>query len=134
MTDGGRGNGTGIVSKLSPYSVDDTVTRLADLALERGMKLFTVIDHTAEARQAGLELRDSALVIFGDPVAGTPVLVASPLAGLDLPFRALVWDDGGKTTISYYDPPALIARHQVSTSLAAYLSGIGPLTDAVVNP
>jgi uncharacterized protein (DUF302 family) len=128
------GNGTGIVSKLSPYTVDDTVTRLADLALERGMKLFAVVDHTAEARAAGLTLRDTTLVIFGDPVAGTPVMMASPLAALDLPLRALVWDDAGKTTISYYEPAALVARHQVSANLAGYLSGIDALTDAVVAP
>lgn len=134
MTGDGRGNDTGIVSKLSPHSVEDTVTRLADLALERGMKLFAVIDHTAEARQAGLELRDTTLVIFGDPVAGTPVMMASPLAALDLPLRALVWDDAGKITISYYEPAALIARHQVRANLAAYLSGIDALTDAVISP
>jgi uncharacterized protein (DUF302 family) len=134
MAEDGRDNGTGIVTKLSPYSVDDTVTRLADMALERGMKLFAVIDHAAEARQAGLLLRDTTLVIFGDPVPSTRVMMASPLAGLDLPLRALVWDDAGKTKISYHEPSALIARHQVSANLATYLSGVDPLTDAVIAP
>ncbi len=127
-------DGTGIVTKLSPYSVEDTVTRLADRALDRGMKLFAVIDHTDEARAAGLVLRDSWLVIFGDPVAAARVMMASPLAGLDLPIRALVWDDGGKTKISYYEPSALVARHQVSVNLATTLSGVDALTDAVITP
>jgi uncharacterized protein (DUF302 family) len=127
-------DGTGIVTKLSPYSVEDTVTRLADLGLERGMKLFAVIDHTDEARSAGLLLRDTRLVIFGDPVADARVMMASPLAGLDLPIRALVWDDGGKTKISYYEPAALVTRHQVSANLATTLSGVDALTDAVITP
>jgi uncharacterized protein (DUF302 family) len=134
MAEDGRGTGTGIVSKLSPRSVEDTVTRLADLALERGMKLFAVIDHAAEARAAGLVQPDATLVIFGDPVADTRVMLASsPLAGLDLPLRALVWDDRGKTTISYYEPAALIARHQVSEDRAAYMSVINALTDEVIS-
>jgi uncharacterized protein (DUF302 family) len=134
MAADGRDNETGIVTKLSPQSVEDTVTRLADQALERGMKLFAVIDHAAEARAAGLALRDSTVVIFGDPLRGTPVITASPLAALDLPLRALVWDDGGKTKVSYYEPETLIARHEVSRNLAAYLSGIDDLIDAVIAP
>ena len=134
MAEDGRGTGTGIVSKLSPRSVEDTVTRLADLALERGMKLFAVIDHAAEARAAGLVQPDATLVIFGDPVANTRVMLASsPLTGLDLPLRALVWDDRGRTTISYYEPAALIARYQVGVDRAAYLSAIDALTDAVIS-
>jgi uncharacterized protein (DUF302 family) len=104
------------------------------MALERGMKLFAVIDDAAEARQAGLDLRMSTLVIFGDPVRSTRVLMASPLAALDLPLRALVWDDRGETKISYYEPAALIARHDVSPALAPYLSGVDSLTEAVIAP
>lgn len=98
------------------------------------MKLFAVIDDAAEARQADLRLRMSTLVIFGDPARTTAVMMASPLAGLDLPLRALVWDDRGETKISYYEPAALIARHGVSPSLAPYLSGVDALTDAVIAP
>jgi uncharacterized protein (DUF302 family) len=134
MAGDGLDKEAGIVTKLSPHSVDDTVARLADLALERGMKLFAVIDDAAEARQAGLQLRMSTLVIFGDPVRTTRVLMASPLAGLDLPLRALVWDDRGETKISYYEPAALIGRHGVSPNLAPYLSGVDSLTDAVIAP
>jgi uncharacterized protein (DUF302 family) len=114
--------------------VADTVTRLVDMVLARGMKLFAVIDQSAEARQAGLQLRDTTLVIFGNPVAGTPVMAASPLAALDLPLKALVWDDALETKVSYYSPAALAARHHLSADLAVNLAGIDALTDALIAP
>ncbi len=87
MIEGRTANMPDSVTKLSPRSVADTVSRLIDMIAARGMRLFAVIDQSAEARQAGLELRDTTLVIFGSPAAGTPVMVASPLAALDLPLR-----------------------------------------------
>ena len=74
------------------------------------MKLFTVIDQSGEAEAAGLELRDTKLVIFGSPQAGTPVMVAAPLAALDLPLKVLVWEDGHQTKVSYMAPSELAAR------------------------
>ena len=65
------------------------------------MKLFAVIDHSGEARASGLQLRDTKLVIFGSPQAGTPVMQAAPLAALDLPLKVLVWADGEQTKVSY---------------------------------
>jgi uncharacterized protein (DUF302 family) len=91
-----------------------------------------IVDHSGEARQNGLQLRDTKLVVFGSPTAGTPVMEASPLAALDLPLKVLVWDDQGQTTISYTDPGVLAARHGLSDELAARLAGIGPLTDALI--
>ena len=82
----------------------------------KGMKLFAVIDQSAEARQVGLTLRETTLVIFGSPAAGTPVMAASPLAALDLPLKVLVWDDDGQTKVSYYAPAALAARHHLATT------------------
>jgi uncharacterized protein (DUF302 family) len=134
MTEEWPRNETDIITKLSPWSVADTVTRLVDMVLAKGMKLFAVIDQSAEARQAGLQLRDTTLVIFGDPVAGTPVMAASPLAALDLPLKALVWDDARETKVSYYSPAALAARHHLSAGLAANLAGINALTDALIAP
>jgi uncharacterized protein (DUF302 family) len=122
------------VTKLSPRSVADTVSRLIDMIAARGMKLFAVIDQSAEARQAGLELRDTTLVIFGSPAAGTPVMVASPLAALDLPLKVVVWDDAGQTKVSYDAPAALAARHRLSAEQAAPLAGIDALTDALAAP
>ena len=97
----------------------------------KGMKLFSVIDQRAEARQAGLTLRETTLVIFGSPAAGTPVMAAAPLAALDLPLKVLVWDDDGQTKVSYYAPAALAARHHLGPDLAGNLAGINGLTDAL---
>jgi len=124
----------GIVTKLSPRSVTGTVSRLTDMVAARGMKLFAVIDQSEEARQAGLELRETTLVLFGSPAGGTPVMVASPLAALDLPLKVVVWADGAQAKVSYLSPGALAARYQLSAELAGRLAGIDPLTDALVAP
>ncbi len=124
----------GIVSKLSPRSVAETVTRLTGLLNAKGIKVFAVIDQAAEAREAGLELRDTVLVIFGSPAAGTPVMVAQPFAAIDLPLKVLIWDDTGQTTVSYYSPATLAARHRLPADLAARLAATDPLTDALVAP
>jgi len=121
----------GVISKIAVGSVGDTVFRLTQLIEERGMVVFTIIDHSGEAEKIGLELRDTKVVVFGSPAAGTPVMQASPLAALDLPLRVLVWDNGGQTTLSYLDPDAFSERHNLSPELAGRLAGIGPLTDAV---
>ena len=124
----------GIVGKLSPRPVAETVERLTALLSAKGIRLFAVIDQAAEARQAGLDLRDTVLVIFGSPAAGTPVMAARPLAAIDLPLKVLVWDDEGQTTVSYYSPATLAARHQLPAELAAKLAATDPLTDALVAP
>jgi uncharacterized protein (DUF302 family) len=123
---------TGITSKRSPRSVADTVSRLVEVVGAKGMKVFAVIDQAAEARTVGQSLRETVLVIFGSPAAGTPVMVASPLSALDLPLKVLVWDDAGQTTVTYYAPGALAERHHLSADLARNLAGIDPLTDALV--
>ena len=123
-----------VVTKLSARSVNETVSRLTNMVTAKGMKLFAVIDQSEEARQVGLQLRDTTLVIFGSPVKGTPVMVASPLAALDLPLKVLVWADGEQTKVSYLAPEALAVRHHLSSGLSANLAGIDALTDAVVAP
>ena len=131
MTSGSQAE-AGIVSKLSAQSVADTVARLTELVAAKGMRLFAVIDQAAEASQAGLQLRETVLVLFGSPAAGTPVMDAAPLAALDLPLKVLIWDDSGQTTVTYTAPETLAARYGLSAELAARLAGIGPLTDALV--
>jgi uncharacterized protein (DUF302 family) len=121
-----------VVTKLSSRSVQETVDRLTALISAKGLKLFVVIDQAEEARRVGLTLRETTLVVFGSPQAGTPVMVASPPAALDLPLKALIWDDGGTTKVSYYAPAALAARHGLTADLAANLTGIDALTDAAV--
>jgi uncharacterized protein (DUF302 family) len=125
---------TEIVTKPSPRSVTDTVSRLTELLDRRGIKLFAVIDQSAEARDAGLQLRETVLVIFGDPAVGTPVMVDSPLAALDLPLKLLIWADKGATKVSYTAPSALGARYHLDADLAERLAGIDTITDALVAP
>jgi uncharacterized protein (DUF302 family) len=97
------------------------------------MKLFDVIDQSAEARRVGLHLRPTTLVIFGNPVAGTTVMDATPLAALDLPLKVLVWADGDQTKVSYLAPSAFADRYTLDPDLAHNLAGIDPLTDALVS-
>jgi uncharacterized protein (DUF302 family) len=127
----GCGDG-GVVTKPSPRSVGDTVARLTELVQAKGLTLFAVIDQSAEARRVGLELRETTLVIFGSPAAGTPVMAASPLAAVDLPLKVVVWDDDGQTRVSYTAPAALADRYGLDAGLATNLAGIDPLTDALV--
>ena len=127
-------NEPGVVTKVSPRSFADTLARLRELLAEKDVKLFSVIDQRAEARGAGLDLRDTTLVIFGNPAAGTPVMDAAPLSALDLPLKVLIWDDGGQTKVSYYAPATLAARHHLSADLAARLAAVDPITDALVAP
>ena len=132
MTENMTATETGVVTKLSPLTVADTTSKLTGMIAAKGMKLFGVIDQAAEARQAGLTLRDTVLVIFGSPAAGTPVMAASPLSALDLPLKVLVWSDDGQTKVSYYAPAVLAARHHLGPELAGNLAGINGLTDALV--
>jgi uncharacterized protein (DUF302 family) len=127
-------NEPGVTTKVSPRSFADTVARLKELLAEKNVKLFSVIDQRAEARGAGLDLRDTTLVIFGNPAAGTPVMDAAPLSALDLPLKVLIWDDAGQTKVSYYAPATLAARHHLSADLASRLGAVDPITDALVAP
>jgi uncharacterized protein (DUF302 family) len=119
-----------LVSKLSPLSVDDTVTRITEIATANGAKVFAVIDHSGEAAAVGLELRDTKVVIFGSPQAGTPVMEAAPLAALDLPLKILVWADGDQTTVTYVPPDELAARYDLDAELAGRLAAVDAITDA----
>ena len=98
----------------------------------KGITLFAVIDHSGEAAAVGLELRDTKLLVFGSPPAGTPVMAARPLAALDLPLKLLVWDDDGQTSVSYFAPSALAERHGLPDELARRLSGVEVVTNAVL--
>jgi uncharacterized protein (DUF302 family) len=127
-----RGGVTGTVTKASPGSVEETVARLADLVAARGMQVFAVVDHSGEAARVGLELRDTKVILFGSPAAGTPVMAAVPLSALELPLKVLVWDDDGQTKVTYTAPETLAERFGLPLELAGRLAGIGPLTDGLV--
>ncbi len=123
---------TQITTKISPSSVSETVSRLTGILGAKGLKVFAVIDQSAEASQVGMSLRETTLVLFGNPAAGTPVMVAAPLSALDLPLKVLIWDDAGQTKVTYYGPAALAARYDLNADLTAKLAAIDPLTDALV--
>ena len=125
---------TQITTKVSPRSVTETVSHLTGILAAKGLKVFAVIDQSAEASQVGLQLRETTLVLFGNPAAGTLVMQAAPLSALDLPLKVLVWDDGGQTKVTYYGPAALAARYGLNADLTAKLAAIDPLTDALVAP
>jgi uncharacterized protein (DUF302 family) len=122
----------GIVTRLSPLSVTDTVARISSLAQAKGLKVFAVIDHSGEAAAHGLELRDTRVVIFGSPLAGTPVMQAVPLVALDLPLKILVWDEDGQTTLAYLAPSALGARYGLTEEQISRFAGLDGLTAAVI--
>jgi uncharacterized protein (DUF302 family) len=123
----------GIVTKACPYSVPDAVSRLTALVERRGLTLFSVIDHSGEAEKVGLQMPDTKLVVFGSPAAGTPVMVAAPLAALDLPLKLLVWaDSAGAVSVSYNSPDYLANRHHLTDALRSRLEAIEALSDAVV--
>jgi uncharacterized protein (DUF302 family) len=122
-----------IITKISPDSVTATVSRLTGLIDSKGMRLFAAIDQREEARRVGLHLRETVLVLFGSPAAGTPVMEAAPLAALDLPLKVLIWADGDQTKVSYYSPGALATRHHLSENLAGKLAGINAITDLLVS-
>ncbi len=123
-----------VVTKASPRSASHTVARLLELLGSKGLKVFAVIDQQAEAQAVGLELRETTLVVFGNPAAGTGVMMASPLAALDLPLKVLIWVEPDRgTLVSYTAPAALAARYGLSPESEAVLDAITGLTDALVS-
>ena len=108
----------GIVSKLSHHSVDQTVEKLQQILQANGVKLFALVDHSGDAERAGMHLRPTKLLIFGNPKAGTPLMIAAPGIAIDLPLKILVSEDlAGQVWISYNSPAYLQARHQVPPQL-----------------
>jgi len=123
----------GIVTKPCPRSVAATISRLRGLIEDKGLKLFALIDHSGEATGVGLTMPDTKLVVFGSPTAGTPVMVAAPLAALDLPLKVLVWEDSaGCVSVSYNSPSYLAERHHLSDDMRARFEPIESITDALV--
>jgi uncharacterized protein (DUF302 family) len=122
-----------VVTKLSPWSMADTLARLLAVVAAQGMDVFAVIDHSGRARDVGLALRQTKVVIFGSPSVTTPVIEAAPLAALDLPFRVAVWEDGHQTLVSYPAPAAVARRYGLNGDLADVLASINAVISAVID-
>jgi uncharacterized protein (DUF302 family) len=107
--------GRGIISLGSRYSVEESVARISAALQARGITVFAVIDQSREAETVGLTLRPTQLIIFGDPKTGTPLMNASPSLAIDLPLKALIWEDaGGKVQVSYNSSKYLQNRHALA--------------------
>ena len=118
----------GIVHLSSPYKVPETLKRLDSVLQSRGLTVFARIDHSGEAEKAGMKMHTTQLIIFGSPKGGTPVMVASPTLAIDLPLKALVWEDaGGKVWLSYNTAEYLKQRHNIPDDLVKNIAIIGPL-------
>ena len=123
-------NGHGIVSKRSSYGVDETVRRFESVLNARGIMLFAAVDHSGEAEKVGLKLRPTKLLIFGNPKAGTPLMQASPLLAIDLPLKALIWEDDDRGIwVSYHDPLDLKERYAIPPDLLKNIAVIAALVD-----
>jgi len=122
-----------VVTRVSPWSMADTVARLSAVVAARGLKVFAVIDHGDEARRVGLALRDTKLFIVGSPTISAQAIAAAPLAALDLPLRVLVWEDGHQTKVSYPSPAEVARRYGLDADLAAALASIEAWTAAVID-
>jgi uncharacterized protein (DUF302 family) len=113
----------GLISLRSKHSVDETVIAIVGLLREKNIKLFAVIDHSGEAKQAGLQMPPTRLIIFGNPKGGTPLMLASPSAAIDLPLKLLVAQDGkGAVWISYNSVDYLVKRHALPQDKITVLS------------
>jgi uncharacterized protein (DUF302 family) len=123
---------TGIVSLSGNLDVNATVEKLKSILLANNVTLFAVLDHSGEAEKAGLQMRNTKLLIFGNPLLGTPLMVAAPTAALDLPLKILVSEDAdGRTSIAYNDPEYLMERHHLPRELLANIAGIAKIAQLV---
>ena len=124
----------GFISSASKYSVTETISRLSTILKSKGIEIFALIDHSGEAEKAGLKMRPTQLLIFGNPKAGTTVMLASPSAAIDLPLKALVWEDeSGKVWLSVNSSGYLQQRHGFPPELEKNFAGVVPLIEQTLS-
>jgi len=123
----------GLVSVRSAFSVSETITRLMTGVTSRGMTIFAVVDHGDGAEIAGLSLRPTQLVLFGTPKGGTPLMQEQQTAGIDLPLKALAWEDAnGKVWLTYNDPAWIAQRHGLAAASAEAVKAMSAGLSAIV--
>jgi uncharacterized protein (DUF302 family) len=128
-------SGEGLVHLSSSRSALDTANSLERVVLGRGLRMIARIDHAGDAAKVGLTMHPSELLIFGNPIAGTPLMVASPTLAIDLPLKALVWQDvDGQVWLSYNHPHYMQERHQIPDSLLNNIAGLRSICEEVVRP
>lgn len=118
----------GVVEVPSPHTVENTVQRLQSAFAAHGLQMFALVDHSGEAAKVGMKMRPTRLLIFGSPKAGTPVMLAAPSLAIDLPLKALVWEDEERQVwVSYNTPEYLKKRHNIPEDLVKNIAGAGAL-------
>src|SRR5271156_5228178 len=126
-------SGDGIISKASKLSVPDTLDRLEAILRAKGITVFARIDHSGEAEKVGLKMPPTQVLIFGNPKGGTPLMLAAPASAIDLPLKALAWQDAdGGVWLSYNDPAYLKRRFEVTDDDIKGIAGIGVLIEGAV--
>ncbi len=120
----------GIVSRPSPFAVEQTLARLKAAIHNRNLILFAHIDHSGEARQVGLTMQEAQVLIFGSPKAGTPLMIASPLLALDLPLKVLVWQgEDDQVWVSSTSSDYLRVRYALPQELIGNIAGVDALIE-----
>ena len=123
----------GIISKLSPYSVEETLNHLQEAMRSRNLSVFAHINHSGEAEQIGLKMQKAHVLIFGNPKSGTPLMITSPLLALDLPLKLLIWQSNdGRVWVSYTSVAYLAARYSIPPELTGNIAGIDGLVESTL--
>lgn len=118
--------------KKSRYSYRETIDRLTKAMTDTGNRVFATIDQAAAAADAGLTMRPTTLIIFGNPKGGTPLMEAFPLVALELPLKLLVWEEGGSVQVAYVPPSDFAARYGV-TGMEKPIAAMSTLLDTLTN-
>jgi uncharacterized protein (DUF302 family) len=125
-------NDKGLINIPSTHSVDETVKKLQRILQAKGITLFALVDHSGEAAKAGMKMRPTKLLIFGNPKGGTPLMLAAPSSAIDLPLKILVWEDvEGKVWVTYNTPVYLQERHNLAPQLLPNIAVIEALAKTV---
>jgi uncharacterized protein (DUF302 family) len=121
----------GIIERQSDHPVDETVERLKGMLQKKGVTLFALVDHSGEAGKVGMKMPNTKLLIFGNPKAGTPLMLASPSVAIDLPLKILVSEgEQGKVWVSYDSPEYLRQRHGLPPELLKNIAVVETLANA----
>jgi uncharacterized protein (DUF302 family) len=124
----------GIVTRSSPYSVEQTLERLQEVIHRLNLTLFAHIDHSGEAQRVGLEMQEAHVLIFGNPKGGTPLMLVSPLLALDLPLKALVWQsEDGRVWVSSSSVDYLGDRYSIPQELIGNIAGIDVVIERAIS-
>jgi uncharacterized protein (DUF302 family) len=125
---------SGLIQLESKHSFDKTLARLETSVQSKGLTIFARIHFSDDAGKAGLKMNPTSMVIFGNPKAGTPLMIASPSLAIDFPLKILIsQDDAGRVWVSYNSVDYLKERHHLPEDLLKNISGIAPISEAVAN-